>query len=97
VVQELLSTTSLPVRGVRPDRDKKTRALPLALRYEQGMVLHCRLPSWFEDELTGFPLSEHDDAVDAAVYAYQQLDSAVTQSGAGVVTRPIYVTDASGY
>jgi len=72
VVQELLRTTALPVRGVRPDRDKLARALPLAARYEQGFVYHAPgLPREFEEELTSFPLSAHDDQVDALVYAYQ--------------------------
>lgn len=71
VVQELLRTTTLPIKGVTPDRDKVTRATAIALRYEQGLVHHADLPSWFEDELLAFPQSEHDDAVDALVYAYQ--------------------------
>lgn len=70
VVQELLRSTTLPIKGVRPDKDKMTRAQPLALRYEQGLVHHADLPSWFEDELLSFPMAEHDDAVDALVYAY---------------------------
>ena len=74
VVQELLRTTRLPVRGVRPDKDKLTRFLPLAARYEQGLVKHAPgLPSWFEDELLSFPVGEHDDAADAAAYAWQAL------------------------
>ena len=70
VVQELLRTTTLPIKGITPDRDKMTRATPVALRYEQGMIYHADLPSWFEDELLAFPQGEHDDAVDALVYAY---------------------------
>lgn len=72
VVQELLRQTTLPIKGVVPDKDKVTRAQPLALRYEQGLVWHRRdLPTWFEDELLAFPQGMHDDAVDALVYAYQ--------------------------
>lgn len=71
VVQELLRTTSLPVVAVRPDRDKLTRALPLIARYEQGLVWHApSLPREFEDELLSFPEGEHDDQVDALVYAF---------------------------
>lgn len=71
VVQELLRTTSLPVVAVRPDRDKLTRALPLIARYEQGLVWHApSLPREFEEELLAFPLGEHDDQVDALVYAF---------------------------
>jgi predicted phage terminase large subunit-like protein len=76
VVQELLRTTSLPVRGVRPDRDKVTRFMPLLARYEQGMVRHdpSGVPAWFRDEVLSFPQGDHDDAVDAATYAYVHQD-----------------------
>lgn len=76
VVQELMRTTTLPVRGVRPDRDKLTRFLPLLTRYEQRMVRHdpARVPAWFRDELLSFPEGEHDDGVDAASMAFAGLD-----------------------
>lgn len=71
VVQELLRTTKLPVRGIKPDRDKVTRFLPLEARYEQGLIVHDpQLPSWFADELLAFPVGRHDDAVDALGYAF---------------------------
>jgi len=74
VIQELNRTTALPIRGVRPDKDKLTRFLPLAARYEQGLVKHAPgLPGWFEDELLAFPVGEWDDAADAAAYAWQAL------------------------
>jgi predicted phage terminase large subunit-like protein len=73
VVQELVRTTTLPVRGVTPDRDKLTRAIPLIARYEQGLVSHdpSGVPAWYRDELLAFPAGEHDDGVDAVVYAMQ--------------------------
>lgn len=75
VVQELARTTTLPVRGIRPDRDKLTRFAPLLTRYEQRMVRHdhARVPAWFRDELLSFPEGEHDDAVDAAAHAFASL------------------------
>lgn len=77
VVQELLRTTRLPVRGVKPDKDKLTRFLPLAARYEQSLVQHAPgVPGWFEDELLAFPVGEHDDGVDAAAHAFAALPSA---------------------
>lgn len=74
VIQELLRTTELPVIGVRPDRDKVTRFLPLQARYEQGLILHAPdLSEAYTRELLGFPVGEHDDLIDAAVYAYRSL------------------------
>ena len=82
VVQELLRKTSLPVKSVRPDRDKVTRFQPLQARYEQGLVTHVRgLMQDFERELLDFPASDHDDMVDALVYAEQ---AAVKSQGVGV-------------
>lgn len=76
VVQELTRTTTLPVRGVRPDRDKVTRFAPLLTRFEQ---LQVRLdpagcPAWLREELLGFPVGKHDDGVDALSYAWGALD-----------------------
>jgi predicted phage terminase large subunit-like protein len=72
VIQELLRTTDLPVRGVKPDRDKLTRFQPLEARYEQGLIWHAPdLPPEFERELLGFPVGDHDDQVDALAYAWQ--------------------------
>jgi predicted phage terminase large subunit-like protein len=71
VVEELLRRTSLPVRGITPDRDKLSRFQPLEARYQQGLVIHSRnLPREFEDELLSFPHGPHDDMVDALSYAY---------------------------
>lgn len=71
VVEQLLRTTDLPVRPVRPDRDKLTRFQPLQVRYQQGLVYHASgLAPWFTEELLSFPLGEHDDGVDGASHAY---------------------------
>jgi predicted phage terminase large subunit-like protein len=72
MVQEIARTTQIPVYGIKPDRDKVTRFAPMITRYEQGLVRHSQsgVPSWFVDELTAFPESEHDDGVDAVAYAY---------------------------
>src|SRR5260370_796445 len=70
-VHDLLSRTNLPAVGVRPDRDKVTRARALAARYEAGKVFHLRgAPgiTSYEDELVAFPNGAHDDQVHAAVY-----------------------------
>jgi predicted phage terminase large subunit-like protein len=74
VVEELLRSTDLPIRRVTPDKDKLTRAQGLITRYENGLVWHSdHLPKYFTDELLSFgPDAQHDDLVDAAVYAYSQ-------------------------
>ena len=74
VIQELARTTTLPVKGVAPDKDKLTRFMPLLARYEQRLVVHPPgMPGWFDEELLSFPVGEHDDGVDALVYAFQAL------------------------
>lgn len=73
VVEELLRTTTLPIFGVSPEKDKFTRFQPLLARYERGLVAHAHgLPAYFEGELLTFPgdsPDDHDDIVDALVYA----------------------------
>lgn len=73
-VQELTRTTTLPVRGVRPDKDKLMRFAGMLSRYEQGLVRHAAtLPADFRDELLSFPVGAHDDQVDALAYAFSVL------------------------
>lgn len=81
VVQELTRTTTLPVRGIRPDKDKVTRFLPVLTRYEQRMIRHdpSGVPAWFRDELLSFPECEHDDAVDALSHAFSAIGMAATR------------------
>lgn len=70
--REVLGKTRLPARSVYPDKDKVTRARTLAARYEAGKVFHLRSApglTEYEAELVAFPNAEHDDMVDAAVYA----------------------------
>ncbi len=68
-----LKRQGLPVKELKPDTDKYTRAIPMAARYEAGTVYHPRNQSpWlydFEEELLAFPMGEHDDQVDTAAYA----------------------------
>ena len=72
VVQELLRTTSLPVIGLKPDKDKVSRFTPLQARFEQGLVhVNPSIPPHYLQELQAFPVGSHDDMVDATAYAYQ--------------------------
>lgn len=66
----------LPARELRADRDKVSRALTIAARYEAGAVYHRAGAPWleaYEDELLAFPRGQHDDQVDCAGYAGQVL------------------------
>jgi predicted phage terminase large subunit-like protein len=75
VIQELARTTHLPVRGIRPDRDKLTRFMPLLTRFEQHQVrldpAHC--PAAFREELLSFPEGKNDDMADASAYSFRAL------------------------
>jgi predicted phage terminase large subunit-like protein len=72
VVQELSRTTTLPIQGVRPDKDKVSRFLPLAARFEQGLVyLTPGISDVFVDELLSFPAVQHDDQIDACSTAWE--------------------------
>lgn len=84
-VQELMRTTALPVIPARPDKDKATRLMPLAARYEQGYVRHTPAHAGnalraLEDELVAFPNGAHDDLLDALVYAWQGAASSASSA-----------------
>lgn len=64
----------LPVRELVPDKDKVSRALTAAARYEGHAVFHpaATVAPWlgeWESELLAFPNGSHDDQVDNASYA----------------------------
>src|SRR3990167_8157732 len=62
----------LPVRELRPDRDKVSRALPATALAEGGMLWLPSHAPWlaaFEAELLAFPRGTHDDQVDVLSYA----------------------------
>ena len=68
----------LPVKELRADRDKVSRALPLAARMESGNVWFPNDSLWYADlekELLTFPVGEHDDQVDALAYAVLEVQN----------------------
>lgn len=77
-VQELLrlpELTGITLKSIRVDKDKVSRALPVASRAEQGKVKLVR-GNWisdFIDEATAFPRGVHDDQVDACSGAFQMI------------------------
>ena len=75
----------LPARPLKADRDKVTRALPLAARLEAGDVQFRADAPWLEElerELLLFPNAPHDDQVDAL--AYGMVSAARTRSWGAV-------------
>jgi predicted phage terminase large subunit-like protein len=71
IVQEA-RRAGLPIKALRADRDKVSRALSAAARMEGGHVLFETGATYLdvlEGELTAFPAGRHDDAVDALSYA----------------------------
>jgi predicted phage terminase large subunit-like protein len=76
LIQELRSTTSLPVKPLRVDRDKISRAEAVTPMWESGRVFVPASAPWlqdFTDELCAFPNGAHDDQVDACTQALNYL------------------------
>jgi predicted phage terminase large subunit-like protein len=75
LIDQIRNQTLLPLKPITPDADKRTRALPHAINYENHKVYHPKRASWlaaFEREHVGFTGARnapgHDDQVDANVY-----------------------------
>lgn len=70
----------MTIRPVKVDKDKVTRSLVIAARYEVGKVFHREDAPWltdYEDELLSFPRGKHDDQVDTASMAGEIVHSIV--------------------
>lgn len=66
----------LPVRSITASRGKTLRAEPISNLYEQGRVHHVGNFGPLEDQMVRFPVAtEHDDRVDALVYALTELSA----------------------
>lgn len=64
----------LPIKVIHASRGKTVRAEPIATLDEQGRVHHVGQFATLEDQMFSFPVaSEHDDEVDARVYAITEL------------------------
>ncbi|CAB4141465.1 Archaeophage PsiM2, terminase large subunit [uncultured Caudovirales phage] len=75
VAQELIRTTMLPIDPITPQGDKLARFMPIEGKLEHGYLHLSRgLAPYFEDELLNFPSGQHDDMVDALVYAVHALE-----------------------
>lgn len=71
IIQESI-IQGIPVRELKADRDKLSRSIIIATKYENGKVFHksgAHYVSEWENELVMFPTGSHDDQVDTASYA----------------------------
>lgn len=76
LIQELRRDSRLPVRPVKVDRDKITRAHAVTPLVEAGKVFLPRKASWladFIDEMAAFPFGAHDDQVDSVTQALNHM------------------------
>lgn len=72
LAQDLLSTTSIPVKKITVTRDKESRAAAITPLVECGAVYLPQTASFladFLDEISQFPRGRHDDMTDACVQA----------------------------
>ena len=71
---QMLVREGLPIRELKAESDKVTRALPAAARMESGSIYFMQDLQGldeFEDELLSFPKGKYDDQVDCLSYAVQ--------------------------
>lgn len=64
----------IPVKPLLPDKDKVSRALPIAATMEAEKVFFKQNAIWlydFEQELLNFPKGKNDDQADAFAYLHQ--------------------------
>lgn len=76
VIQYLRRRGLCAFKAIDTRVDKETRAMSLAVRYQDGQVVHPPAAPWLDDyeaELLSFPNGEHDDMVDAVCYAVDEL------------------------
>ena len=72
LIQELKRESTLPIRAIRVDKDKITRAHAVAPLLEAGKIFVPEATPWlidYLDNLAGFPNMEHDDEVDSTTMA----------------------------
>ena len=68
---QMARKNGIPVKELRPDKDKVSRALPMTTLLENEKVFFLNDANWlydFEEELLNFPNAKHDDQVDAFAY-----------------------------
>jgi predicted phage terminase large subunit-like protein len=76
LIQELRQNTRLPIRPVKVDADKVSRAHAVSPLVEAGRVFLPKAAPWlaaFLDEMSTFPSGVHDDIVDSTTQALNYL------------------------
>lgn len=74
IAQELRRQSKYYIQSVKVKSDKSYRFMPCAGKYKAGMIYHTKgVNSSFINELTTFPVCEHDDQVDSLSVAYECL------------------------
>jgi len=109
LIQELRSTTSLPVIAIEPKGDKVFRAMEVSPMVEAGLLHLPAVADWlvdFEGEFFGFPLATHDDQVDSVTQFLRWARSFSTKldfAGAGMprvtaeLLQAVRETDSGGW
>nr|WP_306672100.1 phage terminase large subunit [Geothrix sp. SG10] len=78
IVQDLRTTTNLPIIPIEPKGDKVVRLLAVSALIESGRVWLPESAPWlmdFEAEVMAFPNGRHDDQVDAMTQALTYLST----------------------
>lgn len=81
LIQEIRRETRIPIFPVKVDSDKVARANAVTPLIEAGRVYLPEYASWLHDyleELSSFPVGEHDDQVDSTTQALIQMANPVT-------------------
>lgn len=91
LIQELRTTTTLPVVPIEPEGGKLFRANEVSSMVEAGLLILPESAPWlvdFEGEFFSFPLSTHDDQVDSVTqflrWARDRAGAPIESHGAGM-------------
>ena len=97
LIQELRSSTLLPIIPVKSDRDKQSRAQAITPIIEAGKVFLPENAPWlpdFLDEMASFPNGLHDDIVDSTSQALNYLRQRNVEVTDGTVGHILGIRDS---
>lgn len=81
IISDTLLSHGVPVKKLYPNKDKVSRALPMAALLDAGKIFLPKNSSWNNDfmhELKSFPFGKHDDQVDCFSYIYEFINKGRT-------------------